>query len=152
MEKIKLNNYENVAYWWVKAMKKAVNFIEQKEELTFDEQEYVSIFSQFDAKDWRELYLNLTLEVKSYFDLGNKKFFQCSEAGCHNKMDRFVTRNIGVEVPSVSLSRNVNSIVVAEGIVLESYEDDYKFVRTEHAANFVLTGDEKLLTKSNVTV
>ena len=151
MNKIKLDNYENVAYWWVKLMKNGLNFIEQKEELTTEEQEYVDIFSQFDAQDWRELYINLSLDVKAYFDFGNKKFFQCSEAGCHNKMNRFVDRNIGVEVPDVSLSKNLKSIVVAEGKVLESYEDDYKFVKNEYVENYILTGDEKLLTKTLVS-
>ena len=53
MKKIKLTNYQNVAYWWVKALKRNCNELAAKEELNIREEQFLDMFGELDSQEWR---------------------------------------------------------------------------------------------------
>ena len=152
MNTVKLTKSENVAYWWVKALKSTTLNIGKRneEELEDAEKSFYDIFSCLESADWRYIYEELSQDVRCYL-FANKSLFQNTQKGGHNKMNRFVTRIIGQEVPDISLCSKSSAIVVREGCVMESYDDDYKVLSCYHKENYVLTGQESAEKKTVVT-
>ena len=145
MNKITLTNGQNVAYWWIKTLKKKVNELNKREELTDDEESFVEIFDMYDSEEWRLLYVELSYDIEEYMQ-NNDRFFQCTQEGGHNKMNNYISAIVGYQVPDICLTVNNSSIAILNGVTIESYEDDYKVLNSEYNENYVLTGDESLLT------
>lgn len=146
MKTIELTAYENVAYWWVKRLKRATCAIEQKQEITEEEQEFLDIFSQYQSGEWRSLYVELSYELQELLMNKDKdEMFQSTVKGGHNKMNRLVTKVTGQEIPDISLEKGSTAVAIKNGLVVETYDDDYKLLKTHHKENYVLTGDERYL-------
>ena len=152
MKTIELTSYENVAYWWLKKLKRATVAIQQKQEITEDEQEFLDIFSQYESGAWRSLYVELSYELQEFLmNKENDEIFQSTVKGCHNKMNRLVTKITGQEIPDISLDMAATAIIIKNGLVIETYDDDYRMLKTRHKENFVLTGDERYLASTLVS-
>ena len=112
MATLMLNSYQSTAYWWVLQIKFACKEInnELKEKnskvvLSKDQIKFSLIFSKYDEKAWRKLYLGLTEQIKAaVLRNPNKALIQGTNYGQHACMNHILSELTEREIPDIKIS------------------------------------------------
>ena len=162
MEKrmVKLNSYEQTAYWWVRVLRGKVDELYDYKRMmgnlnSKEESEFLKIFGPITEEGWRKIYLALTSlvqkDVESYVpqDLvyGHDVFWQDTDKGNHRRINAELSQILGVRVPDIRLANSSSKDWVIytsefEAVVwYKSCGEDKLDSEYDASYNYVLTGD-----------
>ncbi len=166
-EEIKLSGIEQASYWWTNRLMYMTRYFASICELggcriTSDELKFLSIFSNYTDKEWRDLYLELTKciteDVNNFVPtsqyIGIEKFSQDTTKGSHDRLNAELAKITGVQAfPDIRLAdsghkdeviytNKFGSSVWYKSCGKRPLEDSYE-------PTYILTGNEKELNLYN---
>lgn len=156
---IKLNPYQQAAYWIVSRLRYKVKeiFVEGFSYPSTDDvlSIFLNIFGDFDDVEWRYLYLKLSKAIEE--EVNNltsemKWFIQDESLNCHNRLNEIISEIVDLEVPDMCLSPNnsqktyffVSKDKASYWVKSQQYPNNLN-LEYSRRYNYVLTGNKEEL-------
>lgn len=154
---IELNSYQVTAYFWINQIRSKVKEIFYYGYSDEKEENFFSIFSEFDEKKWRKLFLSLTeyveKDVLSYVLKENYEgvnaFSQDTCLSGHKRLNKELSLILNKRIPDVRLASNdlKDSIVYtkSDSVIVWYKSCGTRVLDSKYNPTYVITGDEEKL-------